>query len=317
MQEIIFTTKRLGITKKENFWFRESLVQKNSTLKNMVLVLSAWSGLKWRVLLRNHHKKCPKNVGLDREWKKKRNLILEAKKLVGDIAGVGSELLQKEVFLKMQNDKVSRCAQEDSLICNLGDVWLSRSIGHKLRRGKDSSFHMRLASKLSLVCRQRLEEPGLDMFQLLKVKYFDIIVDETLNLSGTNEHGELAHPSTAGKVGFDLARLVSLKYGLCLRQEGSLTDEKEEADGFLKLMKIHWGTKVTKRAAELMKERHFENRRQLPHPADIETVAIKLSLKFANFDYKDKNQYREVAKTALLRLMVYNRRRSGEIEELL
>lgn len=45
-------------------------------------------------------------------------------------------------------------------------------------------------------------------------------------------------------------------------------------------------------------------------------VSTKLTEKLNNFDYKDNTQYAEVAKVALLRLMVYNRRRSGEIEEL-
>ena len=259
-----------------------------------------------------HQRNCPKTIG---DFRKKRNLILGAKELIGAIEPSGSEMLQKEVFLKMRNDDVSRCAQKDNLICQLGDVWLSKSIGHKLRRGRDSSFHMRLAAKLLLACRERLHMQSIDMFNLLIMKNFDIIVEETLKLCGLNEHEELAHPSTANKLGFDIARLVSLKYGLCLRNKDS--DGKEEADGFLKLMKIDWSTKVTKRVGDLLRERHFENRRQLPHPKDIETIAEKLSSTLTAYDFKNKTQYTTVAKTALLRLMVYNRRRSGEIEELL
>lgn len=93
----------------------------------------------------------------------------------------------------MRKDEVSTCAQNDHLICNLGDVWVSKSIGHDIRRGKDSLFHMRLAAKLLLKCRKKLNKLSLDMNELLTMKYFDTIVEVTLELCGTNEHDELLH----------------------------------------------------------------------------------------------------------------------------
>lgn len=152
------------------------------------------------------------------------------------------------------------------------------------------------------------------MDELLTMKFFDTIIEATLELCGKNEHDELVHPSTANKIGFDLGRLIGLKYGYCLRQNNPVG--KEEADEFLKLMKIDWSTKVTTHASVLLRQRHFDNRRQLPHPKDIEVVATKLSEKLSSFDYKNKSMFVEIARTTLLRLMVYNRRRSGEIEEL-
>ena len=269
--------------------------------------------IKLECSVRIHQKNCPKTVGNQNRFSKNA-LVWQARQLMGSLAGAGSKMLKKEVCSKMRKDDVSTCAQNDHLICNLGDVWLSKSIGHELRRGRDSSFHMRLAAKLLLACRKKLNKPSLDMNELLTMKYFDNIVEVTLEMCGINEHDELLHPSTANKIGFDLGRLIGLKYGYCLRQNDIVG--KEESDGFLKLMKIDWSTKVTTHASVLLRQRHFDNRRQLPHPDDIEKVATKLSEKLSNYDYKNKSEYVEVARTALLRLMVYNRRRSGEIEEL-
>lgn len=263
--------------------------------------------------VRIHQKNCPKTVESPKHFGKNA-LVWQAKHIMGVVERAGSKMLHKEVLSKMRKDEISTCAQEDHLICNLGDVWLSKSIGHELRRGRDSSFHMRLAAKLLLECRTKLNKPSLDMEGLLTMKYFDTIIEVTLQLCGKNEHDELLHPSTANKIGFDLGRLIGLKYGYCLRQNDSVG--KEEADGFLKLMKIDWSTKVTTHASVLLRQRHFDNRRQLPHPNDIEVVATKLSERLASYDYQNKTLYAQVARTALLRLMVYNRRRSGEIEEL-
>ena len=216
---------------------------------------------------------------------------------MGVVESAGSKMLHKEVLSKMRKDEISDCAQKDHLICNLGDVWLSKSIGHELRRGRDSSFHMRLAAKLLQECRKRLNKPSLDMEKLLTMKYFDTIVEVTLQLCGKNEHDELMHPSTSNKIGFDLGRIVGLKYGYCLRQNDDVG--KEEADGFLKLMKIHWSTNVTTHASALLRQRHIDNRRLLPHPNDIEVVATKLTEKLASYDYKKKTLYVQVARIML------------------
>jgi hypothetical protein len=175
--------------------------------------------------------------------------MCQAKQLIGTCNA--SEMLRKEVLSKMRNDDVGKCAQEDALIRMLGDVWLSKSYGHRLRRGKDSSFHMRLAAKLLLESRKQLAKPDLCMAELLVMKNFDVIMDITLNLCGKDEHSELLHPSTANKIGFDLARLIALKYGNCLKNHDNTG--KEEADGLLKLIKLHWSTKVSTRANCLLR----------------------------------------------------------------
>lgn len=95
----------------------------------------------------------------------------------------------------------------------------------------------------NIECRKKLRQPALEMLELPTIEKFDTIVEATLLLCGQNEHDELMHPSTANKTGFDLARMVALKYGICLRNKD--IDGKEESDGFLKYMKIHWSSKVS------------------------------------------------------------------------
>ena len=41
----------------------------------------------------------------------------------------------------------------------------------------------------------------------------------------------------------------------------------------LQLMKVSWSTKVNKLAHVTLRNRHFDNRRRLPHPNDIELIA--------------------------------------------
>ena len=262
----------------------------------------------------NHQKNCPKR-DVSSKSDSKNSLIWQARILTGEVETSGSEIFKKEVLVKMGKDAVSDCAKGDFMIRNLGEVWLAKSVDHKLRRARIASFQMRLASRLVLECRKRLKNDCLSMFDLLRIKNFDLVADATLHLCGKNEDVDLRSPSVATKVGFDLVRLAGLKGTYCLRQGDA--DERKEAKGFLTLMKVEWSTKVTRLVNSLIRQRHFENKRKLPHPKDIETVASNLSEKLEKYDYKDKSQFVLVAKTVLMRLMVYNRRRSGEMEELL
>ena len=64
-----------------------------------------------------------------------------------------------------------------------------------------------------------------------------------------------------------------------------------------------WATRVTKLARVILAERRFNKRTELPCPEDL----MKLTLTYEN--------YRVVMETTVTRLLVYNRCRSGELED--
>ena len=214
----------------------------------------------------------------------------------------------------MRKDEITRVAQGDQLICALGDVWLSKSMDNRLIRYRTSSFRMRLAARLLLETRNLLYIPDLDMFELIMPKNFDAIAKATLLLCKSNDCDELKHPSVALKVGYDMSRLAGLK----LAQSFKIYDDigKIDAQEFLQVMKLQWATNVSKLAHTVVNERHFKERRQLPNPKDTQTLAEKLTSSSNDIDLSDKGQYTAVAKLVLPRLMLYNRRRCGEIEAL-
>lgn len=124
------------------------------------------------------------------------------------------------------------------------------------------------------------------------------------------------HPSTALKIGFDLCRLASVKLGNSIKsgeEQGCL-----DASNFLNLMKLEWTVKVTKIAKSTLNERHFNAQKSLPDPEDIAKLAKYITNELANFDVENMtpDNYRKGVILSESRLLLYNRRRPGELEAL-
>jgi len=155
----------------------------------------------------------------------------------------------------------------------------------------------------------------LTMNDLISPKYFDEVVTATLSLCSHNDEFVLKTSSVALKIGYDLGRLAGLKICQCIKS--GLEGGQDDARKFLEMMKFYWSVKVSKFAHCSLQEKHYNNHRSLPHPQDIKIVAESLVELAENLDISTKTSYHEAVKVVLPRLMVYNRRRSGEIEALL
>lgn len=93
---------------------------------------------------------------------------------------------------------------------------------------------------------------------------------------------------------------------------------KTEAGEFLQLLKMEWSVKVTKLARVTLYVRHFNKKKELPDPSDIEKLAAYLVREIKKLDMTISNSseilFREAVVLAKTRLLLYNRRRPGELE---
>ncbi|XP_062616803.1 uncharacterized protein LOC134278506 [Saccostrea cucullata] len=108
--------------------------------------------------------------------------------------------------------------------------------------------------------------------------------------------------------------MLSAKWaeGIKSKDEQAVNDSKS----FLKLMKFEWSTKVTKLAIVTLQIRSFNKEKCLPEPEDIIKIQEKIRNDIKNFDEKDTTpqNFRFAAEVSQARLLLYNKRRSGEIE---
>uniref|UniRef100_A0A8W8MQQ1 Uncharacterized protein n=1 Tax=Magallana gigas TaxID=29159 RepID=A0A8W8MQQ1_MAGGI len=173
---------------------------------------------------------------------------------------------------------------------------------------------MREAARLLLNARDL--DSNLSMSDLLRSENFDNVAKGALITAspGFDDEEDLKAPLTAIRLGYEIKRMLSAKWaeGIKSKDEAAANDSKS----FLKLMKFEWSTKVTKLATVTLQVRSFNKEKSLPEPEDIIKIQEKIRNDIKTFDEKDTTpqNFRFAAEVSQARLLLYNKRRSGEIE---
>ena len=275
----------------------------------------------------------------------KKNLLLQSNILSGRFKSTASKLLCDEVFSSMTNDDISEIAKNDLLIVMLGESWLRRNISNKLKRKHYTSGRMRLAAKLL----QELRRTGGDdpepisdqptgatsatstqavsttitsdatihnsMWNYLTVTHFDNVVQAALQvaLPDIEDEEELKSPSNAIKLKYDILRLVNAKWAYIVKNGGT-AKEAEACKNFLEVMKIEWSDKVTRLARNVLAERKLLDYSQdlIPDPEDMSKLTIHLKSELSAV--LERKDFRYIVMYTQTRLLIYNKRRSGEVD---
>ncbi|XP_069120721.1 uncharacterized protein [Argopecten irradians] len=301
--------------------------------------------------IKYHYKECTKQKG-DAKMVKKRDLITQSQVLAGFIKKKPSNLLLKEVIPIMTSDTESKVAQNDSLITALGEGWVRRNISNLEKRKYYASARMRLCARLLIQLNslhnsfekkqspedvEEYETEGTSdsekhsrpvpvedsptisaksMWDFLKPQHFENVVLCALKCSFPNADDleELGAPSNAIKLKYDIERMVNCKWAYIVKNKGSEGDlEAQDCQSFLNLMKVEWREKVTVLARAVLSRRKYDQVKELPSPHDIQIITKYLthSLKATPLT---PEMFRRIVILAETRLLLYNKRRTGELE---
>ncbi|ESO84729.1 hypothetical protein LOTGIDRAFT_168393 [Lottia gigantea] len=147
------------------------------------------------------------------------------------------------------------------------------------------------------------------------LQHFDRVVECALKTCEEDEEQELRNPSTALKLSFDVDKLCTIKLGLCMRTR----DERGKQDSidFKNLIQLEWKTKVTRLAQATLQDGFYNKAKCLLYPEDIVKVSAYLVKELKEIDLsKETEVYQEVIILTQCRLLLFNRRRPGELESL-
>ena len=266
----------------------------------------------WMVLKDNytkHRKVCPCDSCLPVS-----SAVLQMMIFKGEI---GSNACQHiiEVFKSIKKDDIGLTAMKDNLIIALGESHFFSNFGNRLKRKNYASFRMRLGTRLLKLLRTDIGNNEASMSDCLVVENFDRFVKCALIACEKNNEDKLKHPSVALKLGDDLNKMVAAKIAFAAKSRNEM--DRKEGKRFASVLVREWHLKVKKKATILLQERQFNKNAALPDPEDVAKLAQFLirSLKSQTYD-RDIETFRKVVMLTEARLLLYNRRRPGELSNL-
>ena len=261
--------------------------------------------------VKQHYKKCSKINATSKIDNKK--LVLQVQIMAGHITSNPSDLLKEEVFSSMKNDDVGMVAKNDDLIVALGESWLRRNLPNVEKRKYYTSQRMRLAAKLKMEVHKEIMDESATMWQIMSPKFFDDVCMSAIKccIPFSDDIEDLSSPSNALKLKYDVKRLINAKWAFAIKKGDE--EAEKECQKFVQLMDIEWGEKVTKLARMVLDQRRYEETKELPAPGDVKQLTAYLIQQIKQTPLSAGNFWRLIP-LLQTRIMLYNKRRSGEIE---
>lgn len=198
----------------------------------------------------------------------------------------------------------------------LGESWLRRSIDNREKRRYYSSQHMRLMGKMLLELRSLEGEDEKDFEYYLHPCRFDLLLGAALHccLPYMDDFEELKAPSNGIKIKYDLIRMITARWAITVKKDPHSLRAKELTT-CLELIKKEWGEMITKLARSVLVRRNLSVKRELPSPNDIKKLTCYVIEKLKTVELKEEN-YSRVVQLSQTRLLLYNKRRSGEVDAI-
>ena len=272
-----------------------------------------------------HVRVCPfkdnKN-GTDDEDEKYRRIQTKGRLLLLDAKCPERTTKLKTVVSAMRNDDITEVVTADTLIMDYGS-----SLCEKLGTAKahDISQRMRqlarLLTELRTLPASRL--PRCSLEEYLRPERFDDVVAAVKSLcSFEDKSGEsrFGIPSLALKLGHSLKKCVYIIWGKAVRSKNK--DREEDAVNMEKLFEREWGDRISHHSLTTLSRRKFNTTQVLPLTTDLKKLRDHLdnNMRKCSPELLRKPttaDWKSFAETTLNRVVLFNKRRSGEASRLL
>ncbi|KAG5892254.1 hypothetical protein JTB14_014624 [Gonioctena quinquepunctata] len=267
-----------------------------------------------------HHLKyscvCMKDKHILKSLKTSRQPAAESTSLLNGIHGHNlTEDFRSNILNKLRNDDISEICRKDDLILRYGAFLYEKYGSTQTELIRQS---MRQLGRLTI----EITKANTDVDKLIDAltpEKFDVIVSATKSLCSTSnevaKRTEFGIPSLALKVGYSIRKCIGIERGLCLRK-GDLK-RNDILLGFLSILDLEWSARISSNALATLQSRKLNAVDLLPVTGDL----IKLSKFLESMIEETKNDMRreksfanwsKLASLTLSRIILFNKRRSGE-----
>ncbi|XP_073715804.1 uncharacterized protein [Misgurnus anguillicaudatus] len=273
-------------------------------------------GLFVRKELWRHTRRCPSKICSESEATGKAKVLVLA-----DIAeSTFSQAISPEVWKilgNMKNDDISSVVRNDFLI-----LQLSQSLYNK--HGSDPTKFEYIRQKVREVGRLLLSMKKkfaiLSFEDALKPNNFYKVIEAVKDVAGYEEKSHsYKTPSLALKLGHSLNKIADII--LCRAIAGEDDALTKAAERFKRLCSSEWAEHVSHAALATLSKSKFNKPSTIPFTHDVQLLHQCLEKKsadaFENLKNHESSQaYAELAKVTLAQVIIFNRRRAGEVSKM-
>ena len=246
--------------------------------------------------------------------------LTKARMLLAGSFQTNLKFLHTSVLSLMRHDDVYAAILKDGLILQFGDILLNK-LG--IRRKNDIAQRMRQLGKLIELLHND-NENNLELSDYLIPSRFDAVVNAVRKISGYKMNKEdifvFETPSLAIRLGHHIIKCAEIKRGRCIR-DGSDIILKQTAN-FIDLYHIEWTDRMSSVALASLKTNKFNKEEALPLTEDLvllKTFLVK-NINLLNSSISKETPYavyRSLLEYTLVRIILFNERRSSEVAMLL
>jgi len=268
-----------------------------------------------------HSKRCVHKTSETKKWKKVQR---EAKLLLptGSISTADEDKeLYSSVLSAMKNDNISFVAKHDKVILQFGAAILEK-VGRK--NANYVSQRMRQLARLLMVLRARSHEEEAALQNYIDTAKFDELIEAVKELCGFDQESRLnvGIPSLALKLGHSIKRCAQVVKCSALRSEDEIVIKR--AKRFIDLFESEWTAKISSRSLASLGSKKQNKVDYLPLAEDLTRLKDHLDSKMESLSSAltaegstvNVEQWANLAKATLTRIILFNKRRSGETATL-
>ncbi|XP_006814230.1 uncharacterized protein LOC102801744 [Saccoglossus kowalevskii] len=231
-----------------------------------------------------------------------------------------TEGMADRVLSRMTQDEVTVIARNDYLIIEFGSREYMK-VGTESAKIQYVKQKMRELAKLLIELRKISKKNASSLKEYIHPSKFEIVIQATQQLADYNlDDRVLGKPSLALKLGHSLKKCTTICMAEAIKNEDSINELA--AKKFLKLCEIQWAQSMSSHALNTMNKKKRNMPKFLPLVEDVVKVNMYLK-KTATDAYKDLQEdtttstWKNLSEITLAQLILFNRRRSGEMERML
>lgn len=249
--------------------------------------------------------------------KKHNRHVAQGKLLLPTSDGVSDSL--HSILATLKNDDISRAVKSDDLILKLGER-ISLKHGHDRSRFSYVRGTIREIGRLLLELRKTKSE-GESLSDFIHPGQFKFVIEATKSVAGFNAStNSYKTPSLGLKIGHSMGKVARI-----LKATGLETCDEamvKRACEFLQLLEMEWESNISHNALQTLTENKRNIISLLPLTGDIQKLSkhlkelITSSSKQLDEQKDNRNIYSQIQSALLTLIIVFNRRRSGEVSRM-